>query len=218
MSTPTREYTVYEQAYDYFNFALFLGQLPPCLITLQRKANTRGYYSPDRFVGRSCHGDYTDEIALNPDLFVGRSDKEILSTLVHEMTHLWQKHFGNSGRGRYHNREWAHRMLVLGLRPVSLDQPGRMTGQSVTHEIGPGGRFDLAAEQLLSSGFCLNWQSQMDLISQGTSLLRGKAPTTGGDKAISKVKYTCPSCELNAWAKPKAHLICGNCKKIMSMN
>lgn len=103
MDTPTREYTVYEQAYDYFNTALFLGQLPRCLITLQRKANARGYYSPERFVGRNRNGDRTDEIALNPDTFVGRSDKEILSTLVHEMVHLWQQHSAKPGRGRYHN-------------------------------------------------------------------------------------------------------------------
>jgi hypothetical protein len=27
----------------------------------------------------------------------------------------------------------------------------------------------------------------------------------------SKTKFTCPVCGLNAWAKPDAALICGNC-------
>ena len=30
-------------------------------------------------------------------------------------------------------------------------------------------------------------------------------------KSASKTRYTCPSCELNAWAKPDVRLICGEC-------
>src|SRR4030095_15545627 len=110
----------------------------------------KGYYSPKRFVARTNGKEKTDEIALNPDGFVGQSDKDLLSLLVHEMCHLWQAHFGQAGRSRYHNREWVHKMVDVGLQPVSLDQPGKMTGQRVTHEIIAGGRFDEVAEQLLS--------------------------------------------------------------------
>jgi hypothetical protein len=34
------------------------------------------------------------ELALNPDVFTGRSDELILSTLVHEMVHVWQETHG----------------------------------------------------------------------------------------------------------------------------
>ena len=34
-------------------------------------------------------------------------------------------------------------------------------------------------------------------------------------KAASKTKYTCPVCEQNAWAKPDAHLACGDCDESM---
>ncbi len=30
-------------------------------------------------------------------------------------------------------------------------------------------------------------------------------------KTASKTKYTCPACGQNAWAKPGAQLICGDC-------
>jgi predicted SprT family Zn-dependent metalloprotease len=30
-----------------------------------------------------------DELAMNPDSFTGCSDEEILSTLAHEMAHVW---------------------------------------------------------------------------------------------------------------------------------
>jgi SprT-like family len=217
MKNATSEYKLYKQAYEYFNEHLFSGELPPCLITLQRKVNTYGYYAPNRFVARTNSKDRTDEIALNPDTFANCTDKDILSTLVHEMSHLWQAHFGKPGRGRYHNREWAHKMVTLGLLPVSLDNPGKMTGQAVTHEIIPNGPFDAVADQLMATGFCLNWQS----FTYSANL---RAPITGvnGNQGSgtpvplsSKVKYTCASCSQNAWAKPKACLFCGHCLKYM---
>jgi hypothetical protein len=40
---------------------------------------------------------------LNPDHF-GRTDELILSTLVHEMAHVWQKTHGKMPRRDNHNR------------------------------------------------------------------------------------------------------------------
>jgi hypothetical protein len=48
----------------------------------------------------------------------------VLSTLVHEQAHLWQHHFGKPGRGRYHNREWAAKMVEIGLIPSATGEPG----------------------------------------------------------------------------------------------
>ena len=50
---PTKEtYDQIQQAYDYLNRALFKSELPNCLITLQRRNRTYGYFSGGRF-GRS---------------------------------------------------------------------------------------------------------------------------------------------------------------------
>jgi hypothetical protein len=50
------------------------------LVTLRRHAGAKGYFAPERFTGRvekiTAH-----ELALNPDVFTGRSDELILSTL-----------------------------------------------------------------------------------------------------------------------------------------
>ena len=35
-------------------------------------------------------------------------------------------------------------------------------------------------------------------------------------KSASKTRYTCPSCELNAWAKPGVRLMCGECDEPMA--
>lgn len=81
---PTKEtYDQIQQAYDYLNRTLFKGELPNCLITLQRRNRTYGYFSGERF-GRS-DGLVTDEIALNPRHFHNRPVTEVLATLAHEM-------------------------------------------------------------------------------------------------------------------------------------
>jgi hypothetical protein len=77
------EYQGFQKAYDFFNRELFSSSLPQVLVTLQRHANTRGYFSPERFQGRIDTA-AVHELALNPDNFTGRTDEMILSTLVHE--------------------------------------------------------------------------------------------------------------------------------------
>jgi predicted SprT family Zn-dependent metalloprotease len=202
-SVTSDEYSAFEAAYDWFNAELFDRQLPACLITLQRKARSRGYFANDRFEHRA-EGSTTDEIALNPDTFRGRSDKEILSTLVHEMVHCWQRHFGKVGRAGYHNKEWAEHMVLVGLMPTDTGEAGgHMTGQRVTHYIMDGGRFDRAAHALLATGFQLRWQSYA---CDAEAAQR---------KAKSKTKFTCPGCGQNAWAKPDASLMCGDCDEVM---
>jgi hypothetical protein len=194
------EYTAFEEAYNWFNAQLFENVLPPCLITLQRKARSRGYFANDRFEHRAG-GSTTDEIALNPDTFRSRSDKEILSTLVHEMVHCWQRHLGKVGRSGYHNKEWAARMMSVGLMPSDTGNAGgHTTGQSMTHYIMDGAPFDRAADTLLATGFQLRWQSY------------GFNEEEGRGKVATRTKYTCPECGLNAWARPSANLVCGDCE------
>lgn len=36
-------------------------------------------------------------------------------------------------------------------------------------------------------------------------------------KAASKTRYTCPDCQMNAWAKPDVHLVCGACGERMTV-
>src|SRR5881398_518561 len=124
------EYQGFQRAYDFFNRELFDGSLPQVLVTLQRHANTRGYFSPERFSGRIDTA-AVHELALNPDSFTGRTDEMILSTLAHEMAHVWQQTHGKPPRKSYHDRQWASKMREIGLQPTSTGEPGgKETGQS----------------------------------------------------------------------------------------
>lgn len=154
---PTREtYDELQRAYSHFNRLLFDGELPDCLITLQREKSTCGYFSAARFA--RADGQTTDEIALNPAFFAVVPLVETLQTLVHEMCHLWQHHFGKPGRGRYHNEEWARRMETVGLMPSSTGRPGgKRTGDMVADYAMEGGPFLAACEALMTERFMLSW-------------------------------------------------------------
>ena len=192
------EYKAFEEAYDFFNRELFGGSLPHVLVTLQRHAKVYGYFSPERFVGRG-NGNEAHELAMNPDHF-GRSDEEILSTLVHEMAHVWQQTHGRPPRRCYHDREWAAKMREIGLQPSTTGQPGgQETGQSVSHYIVAGGPFTKAYRKLEKTGFELRWQSR----TEGDAARKGKK--------ASKTKFSCSECGQNAWGKADSLLICGEC-------
>lgn len=197
--SPTEQaYTELRTAYEFFNEHLFSGALPPCLMTLQRKNNAYGYFSGNRWADRQ--GAITDEIALNPQHFATRSLEDVLSTLVHEMTHLWQHHCGEPGRRGYHNREWAAKMKTLGLMPSSTGAPGgKETGEKMSHYIVEAGPFAEVCAKLLASGLIISWLERAGA--------HGTLPTP------TRTKYTCPLCGLNAWAKPEVFLICGECQE-----
>ena len=206
VENPTdRTYSDLTAAYDFFNARLFDGRLPRCLVTLQRKNKARGYFAGERFGSRD--GDeVTDEIALNPAEFARRTDREVLSTLVHEMTHLEQHHFGEPSRSGYHNAEWGGLMRAVGLIPSDTGEPGgKATGQRMTHYIEQGGRFDVACAELIGNGFAMAYVDRWD---EGRSKRREQ-------QSASKTKFVCPSCGANAWARPTAALVCGGCSRVM---
>lgn len=233
---PTVEtYAELQFAYDTFNRRLFDNQLPDCLITLQREKRTYGYFSADRFGNRQ--GDTVGEIALNPTYFAVVPLVEIMQTLAHEQTHIWQQHFGNPGRGRYHNEEFANKLESIGLMPSSTGQPGgKHTGDSMADYAIEGGLFLQVCRELLTQDYKISWYDRfappeavkagqssfglsLDLPASGVSI-----PATSGIRlataltdtpagAVNKSnrsKYTC-SCDISVWGKPRLTIICGQC-------
>jgi predicted SprT family Zn-dependent metalloprotease len=195
------EYNSLQAAYEFFNRELFAGKLPDVFITLQRRANSKGHFSPDRYSGRGIKLD-RHELALNPDAFIARSDKEIVSTLVHEQCHVWQKAFGKYSPRGYHNKQWAEKMQEVGLQPSSTGMvDGRETGQHMTHYIIPGGAFEQGYKKLAATKWKLKLQS---------------AHHPGDDRGRnSKTKFTCAKCRQNAWGKPDLAILCKPCRREM---
>ena len=238
MNSPTTEaYSELQAAFDHFNRALFGGELPRCLITLQREKQTYGYFSHKRFA--NLDGVKTDEIALNPTYFGVLPLMEVMQTLVHEMTHLWQAHFGTPGRARYHNREWGDKLESVGLMPSHTGQPGgKRSGDHMADYPIDKGRFVRACDELLTQEFKLTWYDRFPTATQvslgqlshiHTMALSSQAAFLAADKpevaaalAIqtreavvtanksNRDKYTC-QCGFNVWGKPGLRIECLVC-------
>lgn len=155
--TPTEQaHEELAHAFEVLNDRLFDGELPPCLITLQRSRGFRGFFSAHRFI--RADATTTHEIAMNPQIFALATLPEVLSELAHNMAHLWAHMRGVQGRRGYHSKAWADRMEALGLMPSSTGRPGgKRTGEKVEHYIIEGGPFDQAVRDLVASGFGITW-------------------------------------------------------------
>lgn len=213
---PTGEtYGALQKAYEHFNAQLFEGSLPDCLLTLQRKGRrVMGFFCGNRFEHNESRA-LTDEIALNPQHFAATAVESTLATLVHEMVHLWQEHFGaKKPKSRWHNKEWAGKMKAIGLHPSDTGAPGgREVGQSMTHYVIEGGSFAQACRALLTDGFRLSW-------AEAQGAVEGEGGGEGdGEQEVdrsNRARFDCPGCKAKAWGKPELKLVCGTCREPMA--
>jgi predicted SprT family Zn-dependent metalloprotease len=196
--TPTSEqFSAFQKQFDHFNRTLFGKALPAVLLNFSRKANSYGFFAPDRW--KNGDGTSTHEISLNPAYLAERAAEATSSTIVHEMVHLWQHQHGAPSRRGYHNEQWAAKMRDVGLMPSSTGAAGGdSVGYAVSHYIVEGGAFERAF-RAMPTQFVFPWQSW-----EPTGSSRAKKV------ARNKVKYTCPTCNANAWGKPDLNLVCGD--------
>lgn len=203
-----KDYLTLDVLYDLMNAEFFNATLPKCIITLQRKQNSYGYFHAEKFENKQNKEQIKDEIALNPDHFE-REDEKTFATLAHEMCHLWQHHYGEKNSKRaYHNKEWSQKMEEIDLISSSTGEiGGKRTGQKVSHFILKDGKFDIFIQKIIKN-YKLEWKSKKNI--QNSVKKRDS----------SKIKYSCPECSQIAYAKAKqkSFLICGLCKKKMKEN
>lgn len=236
--TPTlATYIALQDAFDHFNTALFAGKLPQCLITLRSSVRAYGYMHNGRFV--SVAGQRVDELGINPGYFAVQSMEEAMATIVHEMVHHWQNHFGRTSKSSPHNREWAAMMEEVGLMPSHTGLPGgKQTGRTMSDYILPDGAFMRAFASLTASGFNLPWldshlpvdleqmsERRNALAASGIAVVGGVPPVTVAREngveldvrpptvraAPARVRLECPKCTIRAWAAPGTALSCGTC-------
>jgi len=100
-------------------FKLQIDDIP--VLQIERLRRCLGHYRP----GRNGFG-LRDEIAIHEDHLCASPHWRVLGTLLHELLHCWQEHFGKKRPGsssrNYHNREFRDKAANLGL---IIDQRGR---------------------------------------------------------------------------------------------
>lgn len=199
------QFEALQNIFDYFNKHLFNNELNDCILNFSRKSKAYGFFAPERWSKRNQNvmdaiensKNRIHEISLNPEFTKNRRPDAWVSTIVHEMVHLWQQDFGKPSKS-HHNKEWATKMKEIGLYPSSTGEPGgKETGQKVSHYIIENGAFQKHFS-VMPNDYLLPF-----LCSQEMS---GKVA-----KNKNKTKYTCNGCETNIWGKADLNIICEEC-------
>lgn len=220
---------------QHFNVTLFEGALPSVVFALNRGNTSAGHFSHSRWRHRT--GILASEIAVNPGYFASQSLLGLLQTIAHEQCHLWQHAHGRPSRIGYHNKEWAQKMIGIGLMPSSTGEPGgATTGQRMADYPISGGPFLEASAELVRKKFELLWVDQgfnspttcrsasaADLRLQSSisnkllvtvgSLFPGLERHTSAEVGIQKlkIKYLCPTCKAKVWGKSGLDITCNEC-------
>lgn len=217
----TAQFKTLDDLYKFYNEAIFEGRLAECIVNMSRHGGTYGFFAANRWKGDNMDRKIIHEISINPD-YMNRPDQDWHSTLVHEMCHLWQEDHGKPSRNAYHNKEWAVKMIEIGLMPSDTgEEGGKQTGQRVSHYVIEGGIFDRVFKTLKSEdleGLRLKYLPMLaaePLTKSGGSSTGedDEEDPEGGEKKKRqglKVKYTCP-CGKNVWGRPDLLIHCREC-------
>ena len=188
------QYTLIEYIFNYYNKALFQGQLEYHFIGM--KKGVIGFLFPENIKGREG-SDY--ESVPDPQ-GAAWENVEFHTALVHEMLHLWQLSYGNPSRGGYHNAEYAQKSEEVGLAPSSTGQPGgKRTGQKMSHYPAP-----VFLKEFNNFPF-----KEIEYLP--LPVKEGEAYTGKNDKT----KYQCPGCGFISWNKPNVIINCYGCFELM---
>lgn len=179
--------------FELMNKYFFDNKLDFPILNIEEKKGANGYISPFLF---SSKDNSLHKIAINPDSFK-RSEKEIISTLLHEMCHLWQLMYGKPSNNNYHNKEFHLKMLELGLETYDLDT-GSSTGRKVTHRIIQNAKYETFFDNELS-------KKEWIIIKKNEFEKQTKYYNK------SKIKYVCSNCNNKIWGKNNMKIICGDC-------
>lgn len=191
-------YGAIQAAYDHFNECLFDNKLPGCVFTLVRTGRQMACVHFDRWMTPTDElsspaenittptFELADEICLNPEYFLNMPISGFCQTLVHEMVHIWQHHFGRPRRN-YHNKQWSEKMKKIGLYPSLTGKPG---GDTEGHRVGDyivlEGQFYQACEQLLINGFYIPWV--LRYYSEQTEAAANLAIYDSDHRPVKKIK------------------------------
>jgi hypothetical protein len=179
-----------QAAFSFFNIRFFDRALPDVVLTLQRRAHSKGHFTANIYSRRHGRDVPRCEVNLNPDHFAGATDADAASTLLHEQCHLWRLLNCPAQKRPYHDKLWAAKMKSVGLMPSSTGAPGgKETGARVGHYILPAGPFEQAFQELQATGWTLDLES---------------APRRGSAKGPnSKTKFSCPALRLERVGKAR---------------
>lgn len=241
----TKQATSIQLLYNLLNEKLFNGEIENCILNYSREsARTMGFFAPERWIRVGTEKERAagekrkviHEISLNPRSSTMLTVKDLVTTIAHEMVHLWQHEKGTPSRTGYHNEEWAAKCESIGLIPSSTGRPGgKKTGQKMSDYVAPGGPLEeiiKAIEEGKVDG--ISYVAREAFIwkvkasgggapgaerEESGALIAGdnieEYVPTGQQPEVkkNKTRYVCPSCGAKVWGRPELEIQCIPCNK-----
>lgn len=174
------------KAFEYFNKNIFRDVLPKVIIVLQTRGNKPAYgWITCGKVWKGTEENKIEkyEISISTE-YIKRENIEILSTLIHEMVHLYNLENGIkdvSRQNRYHNKKFLQSALKFG-----MIEEGKHAKIGYLVKADPDNRFvKYMVEHFDSIGF--NSISRIDF--------EGKKTGTGKEESNSNQKKYVVLCE-----------------------
>jgi rubrerythrin len=188
-----------ERLFRQLNTLYFNDKLPRPIITVQSsgKRPAFGWCSNDKRWHENGKTPAYYEINISAE-YLTRSDAEIVTTLLHEMVHLYCSVNGikdTSRSGTYHNERYKAVAEAHGLIITKNDKYG-------WHDS------------------TLQESSVLDILkvnSQVFKVARQAAQTKTGGKKSSSRKYICPECGMTVRATKEVNIVCGDCQEPMTI-
>ena len=170
------------------------------------------------------NGDKIQYLGINPRYLV-KGNEYVLSTLCHELCHIYENAFIHIPRGGYHDKAWADLMKDCGLEPVYLNK----SKTAVNEKIIEGGEFEAFVKDFTDEyGDYFNVVEYSQTVAQGykdknpdSDADLSNAPTAdNADKPIkvynrNKTKYICRCCGLTVWGKAGLDISCNECMETL---
>lgn len=161
-------------------------------------------------------------MGINPD-YLDRPIGEIVSTICHELCHVYEHAYIHIPRGGYHDKQWAELMRDCGLEPKYLNS----SKTAVSHTIIKDGEFDKFVSEFVEK----YGADYFNIVSYSAEIKRRTRKELGlgdeeddgdtpkpdnADKPIkkynrNKIKYTCRSCGMKVWGKSGLSIHCNEC-------
>lgn len=205
-----------DRLFDLFNGHYYAGKIKKPVITIQTNGKDRGvmgWCTLDKIWKDHAANEYYYEITICSE-YLYRDIREICSTLLHEMAHLYNVQYDikDTSRGRtYHNKRFKqtaedHGLIIeyserIGWSSSALNDEARaFVEENANKEVFVLTRARHAAPKPPQPP---------------TGGEEGTAGTDGGEEAAkpkqSTRRYICPSCGCIIRATKEVRVICGDC-------
>ena len=228
VKTSTELYNKIQAVIDELDSTFFSGNGKECIpelvfaINNQCRACVTAFVSPDALYDKR-NNRKLQYLGINPK-YLDRDVSAILSTICHELCHIYENAYIHIPRGGYHDRQWTELMESCGLTPVFLNK----SKTTVSTKIAEGGAFEEFVKtfkekhgedyfNIVEYSIEIEHKTKVALgIEDSDDTEDGSPKADNADKPVkkynrNKVKYTCPDCGVKVWGKPGLHIECSDC-------